>query len=119
MNHFTNGKVRKVAQEIKETARRRIENAIEFEQPIRARKKQDPLVYFIPKGQGRLACVPGARKGKGEGKSGTRGEKEKEAPAASPLFISSRPFSKRLTSGCQMTANQNVVYFSRETGACE
>ena len=35
--------------------------------------------------------MAGARKGKGEGKSGARG-KGKVAPAAGPLFISSRPF---------------------------
>ena len=40
--------------------------------------------------------MAGARKGKGEGKSGARG-KEKVAPAAGPLFISSRPFTNMQT----------------------
>ena len=37
-----------------------------------------------------LACVAGARKGKGEGKIG-RAQGRYEAPAARELFISSRP----------------------------
>ena len=52
----------------------------------------EPLVFPIVTLA--LACVAGARKGKGEGKSGARGPgKGKEAPAASPLFISSFSFA--------------------------
>ena len=45
----------------------------------------------------KLACVAGARKGMGEGKIGrarnARGRGEEEAPAASPLSISSFSFA--------------------------
>ena len=57
-----------------------------------------------------LACVAGARKGKGEGKSGTRatrGEKENEAPAA-PDFPSPFPFIAPATKANLYSGNDST-----------
>ena len=72
-------------------------------------------IYLI-KSIDKLACVAGARRGREKGNR-ARGEKEKEAPAASPLFISSRPFINMQTANtldpscCQITANQMLFTF--------